>query len=273
VIDLHMHTTASDGRSSPEELVAEARAAGCHTIAITDHDTVAGVVAARAAAVRAGVALIDGIEMTAVEEGTDLHILGYFIDPGHAGLAAFLHRQRERRRERVAVMAERLRAAGAPIDVDAILAVSADSGRAVGRPAVARALVAAGHAADVADAFSRFLSKGGAGHVPRAGASAGDVIAQIRGAGGIASIAHPGKSGRDHLIRPMADAGLQAIEVYHSDHSVADVVRYQALADDLGLVITGGSDYHGPGSGRVDGFGRVGLPPRAFADLRACAGR
>lgn len=267
-----MHTTASDGRSAPEALVVEAVAAGCRTMAITDHDTVAGIAPARAVVSRAGVALVSGIEMTAVADGVDLHILGYFIDTENAALASFLQQQRERRRHRVAAIAERLAASGAPIDVGEILAVSADSGRAVGRPAVARALVAAGHAVDVADAFSRFLSKGGAGHVPRAGASPADVIAQIRNAGGIASMAHPGKSNRDDLILPMVEAGLGAIEVYHSDHSVADVVRYQVMADELDLVVTGGSDYHGPGSGRTDGFGRVGLPPLAFARLRERAG-
>lgn len=268
-----MHTTASDGRSSPEALVAEAAAAGCHTIAVTDHDTVAGLDEVRAAAVGAGLALVDGIEVTAVAESVDLHILGYFIDPSNEALADFLRRQRERRRERVAAMGERLRTAGAPIDVETILSVPAASGRAVGRPAVAQALVAAGHAADISDAFTRYLSIGRPGYVARTGASPAEVIARIHGAGGLASIAHPGKSRRDHLIGPMIDVGLDAIEVYHSDHTVSDVVRYQTMADAFGVLVTGGSDYHGPGSGRTDGFGNVGLPPAAFDRLVARARR
>lgn len=267
-----MHTTASDGRSSPEALIAEVSAAGCTTIALTDHDTVAGVTAARAAARRADVAFVTGIEMTAVAEGVDVHILGYFIDIEDAPLAAFLRAQRERRRERVAAMGEKLRQAGVPIDVEPILAVPVESGRAVGRPAVARALVAAGHAENVGDAFARFLSPGRPGHIPRTGPDPADVIARLRAAGGVSSLAHPGKLRRDHLIEPMVAAGLDALEVYHSDHSVGDVVRYQVMADRHRLLVTGGSDYHGPGSGRTAGLGVVGLPPAAFDRLMAQAG-
>jgi predicted metal-dependent phosphoesterase TrpH len=273
VIDLHLHTTASDGRSTPEALMAEVSAAGCHTVAVTDHDTVAGVLPAREAALRAGLSFITGIEMTAVVDGTDVHILGYFLDVTDAALDEFLRLQRERRRERVAAMADRLRQIGAPVDVAAILAVPADSGRAVGRPAVAQALVAAGHAADIADAFNRFLAEGRPGHLPRVGPGPAEVIARLRAAGGIASLAHPGKLRRDELIQPMIADGLDALEVYHSDHSVGDVVRYQGLADRHGVMVTGGSDYHGPGSGRTTGLGEVGLPPAAFDRLVALAGR
>ena len=267
-----MHTTASDGRSSPEALVDEVWAAGCRTVAVTDHDTVAGVASAREAAARAGLEFITGIEMTAVAEGTDVHILGYFIDITDAPLAEFLRAQRERRRERVSAMGERLVQAGAPVDVDAILAVPADSGRAVGRPAVARALVAAGHAATVADAFNHFLVEGRPGYLPRAGPGPAEVITRLRAAGGLSSLAHPGKLRRDDLIAPMIAAGLDALEVYHSDHTVADVVRYQVMADRHGLLVTGGSDYHGSGSGRTVGLGAVGLPPAAFERLMHRAG-
>jgi len=268
-----MHTTASDGHSSPEALVAEVSAAGCRTIAVTDHDTVAGVPGVREAAVRAGVSFIPGIEVTAVAEGVDVHVLGYFIDITDASLAEFLGAQRERRRDRVVAMGDRLRQAGVPVDVTSILAVPADSGRSVGRPAVAQALVAAGHAEDIADAFTRFLTEGRPGYVPRTGPNPAEVIERLRAAGGVSSLAHPGKLRRDHLIASMIDAGLDAIEVYHSDHTVADIVRYQTLADRHGVVVTGGSDYHGPGSGRVTGLGVVGLPPVAFERLTAHAGR
>lgn len=272
MIDLHTHTTASDGRSSPEALIAEVVAAGCHTIAVTDHDTVAAVAAARDAAGRADVAFVAGIEMTAVADGVDVHILGYFIDIDDTALGAFLRAQRQRRRERVVAMGERLQQVGAPVDVDAILAVPIDSGRAVGRPAVAQALIAAGHAADIADAFTRFLSEGRPGYMARTGPGPADVIARLHAAGGVASLAHPGKLRRDHLIAPMVAAGLDAIEVYHSDHTVGDVVRYQAMADRHGVMVTGGSDYHGPGSGRTAGLGVVGLPPAAFERLAARVG-
>ncbi len=268
-----MHTTASDGRSRPNELVAEVSAAGCRTIAVTDHDTVAGVEAVREAASVAGLAFVPGIEMTAVAEGVDVHILGYFLDVADPALAAFLRVQRQSRRDRVAAMGDRLRAAGAPVDVDRILAVPADSGRSVGRPAVAQALIAAGHAADIPDAFARYLSEGRPGYLARSGPAPADVIALLRAAGGVSSVAHPGKLRRDHLIGPMVAAGLDAIEVYHSDHSVADVVRYQAMVDHHGVMVTGGSDYHGPGSGRTEGLGVVGLPPAAFDRLADYAAR
>lgn len=269
MIDLHMHTTASDGRSTPEALIAEAVKAGCRTIAVTDHDTVAGLAAARSAAERAELDLIDGIEVTAVADGVDLHILGYFIDAAEPSLAAFLRVQRERRRERVIAIGERLRRAGVLIDVDSLLAVPVESGKALGRPAVALSLVTAGHATDIADAFTRYLTEGRPGHVPRTGAPPAEVIEHIRSAGGVSSIAHPGKLRRDHLIGPMIEAGLDAIEVYHPDHTVADVVRYQTMADRTGVAVTGGSDYHGPESGRAAGFGVIGLPPGAFERLSA----
>lgn len=269
MIDLHAHTTASDGRSTPEALVAEAVAAGCSILAVTDHDTVAGIAAARRAAEGAGLRVIDGIEISAVDDGLDMHILGYFVDAGNEPLGAFLRVQRERRLDRVRAIGERLERAGVPVDIEAVLATSADSGRAVGRPAVARALIAAGHAADVSDAFERYLSIGRPGYAPREGAPPADVIAHIRAAGGIASIAHPGKTRRDDLIASLVDAGLGAIEVYHTDHTVSDVVRYQTMADRFGVVVTGGSDYHGPGSGRTEALGFVGLPPAAFDRLVA----
>lgn len=159
MIDLHLHTTASDGRSEPAALVAEAQAAGCRTIAVTDHDTVAGLVAARAAAVSAGLTVINGIEMTAVHARRDVHILGYFLDPTSPSLEAFLVEQRARRRERLGAMAARLADAGAPLDVEKVLAL-APPGKALGRPALAMALVEAGHVASIAEAFDRFLAEG-----------------------------------------------------------------------------------------------------------------
>lgn len=273
MIDLHLHTTASDGRSSPEALIEEASLAGCRVVAVTDHDTVAGIGAARDAAFRAGMTFVSGIEMTAVAEGVDVHILGYFVDVSNASLAVFLRQQRERRRERVQAMGERLEQIGAGIDTAGILAVPADSGRAVGRPAVAQALVAAGHAAGIADAFDRFLAEGRPAYLPRVGPGPADVIGQIHAAGGVSSLAHPGKLTRDHLIAPMVEAGLDALEVYHSDHTVADVVRYQTMTERHGVLATGGSDYHGPGSGRATWLGQVGLPPAAFDRLVAYAGR
>jgi predicted metal-dependent phosphoesterase TrpH len=271
MIDLHMHTTASDGRSSPEALVQEAAAAGCRTIAVTDHDTVASVPAVGAAARAAGLGFVPGIEMTAVDRDRDIHILGYFVDTNDTAFDAFLIEQRALRRVRVTAMAERLASIGAPVDLDDVVAAAAQSGRAIGRPAVAAALVAAGHANDVQDAFDRYLAEGRPGHVPRIGASPVAIVEWIRRVGGFASIAHPGKYGRDDLIQELADAGMAAIEVFHPDHGDADVSRYRTMAEALGLAMTGGSDYHGPGTGRAAALGRVGLREDAFHALMSRA--
>lgn len=271
MIDLHLHTTASDGRSTPEALVAEAAAAGCRTIAVTDHDTTAAVDRVAAAARDAGVAFVAGIEMTAVDRAKDIHILGYGIDTADAELAAFLAEQRVLRRARVVAIAERLSAAGAPIDVDALLTSAASTGRALGRPAIAAALIAAGHVPTVNDAFDRYLAEGRPGFVVRDGAAPAVIAERILRAGGVVSIAHPGKYGRDDLIAPLVDAGMGAIEVFHPDHDRADVERYQAIAASFGLVMTGGSDYHGPGTGRASALGRIGPPPEQLDALMALA--
>ncbi|MEO8482348.1 MAG: PHP domain-containing protein [Acidobacteriota bacterium] len=271
MIDLHMHTTASDGRSTPEALVREAAAAGCRTMAVTDHDTVASVPAVRAAARAAGLGFVPGIEMTAVDGDRDIHILGYFVDTDDADFDAFLVEQRALRRERVTAMAERLASLGAPVDLDDVVAAAALSGRAIGRPAVASALVAAGHARDLQDAFDRYLAEGRPGHVRRTGASPVAIVEWIRRVGGFASIAHPGKYGRDDLIPQLASAGMAAIEVFHPDHPPADVERYRVLASTLGLAMTGGSDYHGPGTVRAPALGRIGLTEDAFQALMSRA--
>jgi predicted metal-dependent phosphoesterase TrpH len=271
VIDLHLHTTASDGSSPPEALVAEAVAAGIETLAVTDHDTVAAVPAVRSAAVRAGVECLAGIEITAVLDGRDVHVLGYFLDIDDAGLGAFLEAQRADRRRRVVEMSERIAALGAPIDLASLVAAGAGRGKAMGRPMVADALVRAGHAADRADAFARFIGEGAPAFIERRGASPADVIARIGEADGLAAIAHPGKQRLDDAIPRMKEAGLAAIEVFHPDHGPADVTRYLALASALDLLVTGGSDYHGPDTSRAAGLGRIGPPPAALAALKARA--
>ena len=273
MIDLHLHTTASDGRSIPEDLVREVQAAGVEVMAVTDHDTVAGLDRASAAAADAGLTFVPGIEITAVIDGRDLHLLGYFINPADPSLGPFLAAQRLERRRRVDAIALRLEQIGAPIDRTRLIAAAeAPTGRAVGRPLVAAALIEAGHARDVADAFDRYLSEGRPAFVTRVGPSPADVLQMIAGAGGLSSFAHPGKFSRDEVIPGLVEAGLSALEVFHPDHSAADVRRYDDMARRAGLLATGGSDYHGPGSGRTGGLGRVGLPPEAYRALVARRG-
>jgi 3',5'-nucleoside bisphosphate phosphatase len=273
MIDLHLHTTASDGRSTPEALVTEARAAGCRTIAVTDHDTVASAALVQALGRAEGLDVIAGIEMTAVDAERDIHILGYFLDIASADLETFLVEQRTRRRARMHQIARRLAELGAPVDLEDAVAAARASGRAIGRPAVAAALVAAGHVASIQEAFDRYLAHGRPAHVRREGASPAEIIGRIRAAGGVASLAHPGKNQRDDLIAPLVQHGLAALEVFHPDHAPDDVARYGAMAADLGLLITGGSDYHGPGSGRTSALGQVTLPDEHFQRLTAYAAR
>jgi predicted metal-dependent phosphoesterase TrpH len=268
MIDLHLHTTASDGRSTPERLIARVASRGIRICAITDHDTVAALERARGAGERFGVRVVAGIEITAVTNGADVHMLGYFFDPAHEELVRFLAAQRDDRRRRVFEMLDRLEGLGIVLPREPIFAKSRKvAGKAIGRPAIARALVAHGHARDVNDAFERFLAIGRPAFIPRRGASPADVVHLIARAGGVSSFAHPGKLGLDDHLAPLAAAGLTAIEVFHPDHDAAAVEKYGAIARSLGLAVSGGSDYHGQTSSRVDSLGQVTLPAEAFEEL------
>ena len=248
MIDLHLHTTASDGRLRPLALVALAAEVGLRVVSVTDHDTVAGLAEAREAADAHGIRLVNGIEITAVDCGRDVHVLGYFFDAADADLARFLEAQRAARIERVREIAVRLQALDCAIDVEALLAATPSaSGRSVGRPLVADALVAAGHAVDRRDAFDRLLGDDRPAFVPRCGPDVARVVEAIAKAGGVASLAHPGLVGVDDRIPGYAASGLPAIEVRHRDHTPSDEARYRRLAGDAR-------------SGRV---GRLGLPWRA----------
>ena len=270
MFDLHLHTTASDGDFAPVDVVRKARAAGLRTIAITDHDTVAGVGEAQQCGDAVGMRVIAGIEVSAVHSGRDVHVLGYFVNPAHPPLLKFLQDQRADRVDRVREIARRLTAMGKPIDHEALLAsYLTRTDRTVGRPAVARALVAAGHVPTVAAAFETLIGSGGPAFVPRRSASTEVVVSLVHAAGGVASLAHPGLLRRDDLIPPIAEAGLDALEVYHSDHTPWDVERYRRLAATLRLAISGGSDFHGERRHGQSRLGRITLPADEFERLAA----
>jgi 3',5'-nucleoside bisphosphate phosphatase len=267
MIDLHLHTTASDGRLTAAELVESAAAAGLRAMAATDHDTTAAVDDVGALARARGIDAISGIEITAIDDGRDVHVLGYFIEPRHSGLSAFLANQRAARVARVEAIGQRLASLGVPIDLDSLLAESRQqSGRSIGRPQVARAIVQAGHVSDTREAFDRWLGQGLPAFVPRQGADSERVIAIIHEARGIASIAHPGKSVTDERIRILRDKGLDALEAFHPDHDGALVQHYVSVAGSLGLLMTGGSDFHGdPSHGSP--LGAVTLPEAEWQRL------
>lgn len=272
MIDLHLHTTASDGLLSPSTLVERAAAAGITVLSITDHDTLGGFAEASAAARSAGVRLVPGIEISAVEQDRDVHVLGYFIDPDSEPLAGFLRAQRADRVRRVREIGARLREHGCAIDVEPLIARAAAQGKSVGRPAIADALVARGDVRDRDDAFARLLGRGRPAFVPRQGVGGAGVIEVIHAAGGIASLAHPGVLDHDDLIPALAAAGLDALEVWHSDHAPEQAAHYSAMAERIGLARSGGSDYHGDGVHRACRIGAVALPAAEFARLEARAG-
>ena len=244
--DLHMHTTASDGRCTPRELVDRVAAAGITIMAVTDHDTTASVDEVRALAQSRGIEAHTGIEITAVEDGRDIHVLGYFLNPAEPRLVEFLRVQRETRLKRVHTIAARLAELGMPIDLQALLdEAQRNLGRSIGRPQIARALQRAGHVADSREAFDRFLGHGGPAFVSRPGSPPEVVIGIIHRAGGVASLAHPERTRIDSRIEALAVAGLDALEVYHSDQDKVAIDHYHRMASGLGLLMTGGSDFHG----------------------------
>ncbi len=269
MIDLHLHTTASDGLATPFELVAQAAAAGLTVMAVTDHDTTAAVREAQGFARDRGIDVIPGIEITAVDAGRDVHMLGYFFDVEDGAFATFLAAQRQARLARVEAIGARLASLGRPIAIEPMLALATlQPGRAVGRPQIARAMIAAGHVRDLPEAFDQWLGDGKPGFVPRVGPTPETVIDVVHAAGGLVSLAHPGRTKIDPRIPSLRDAGLDAIEVYHCDHPPALSAAYAALARDLGLLVSGGSDYHGDATHGLTP-GAVTLPADAWDRLRA----
>jgi predicted metal-dependent phosphoesterase TrpH len=272
MIDLHMHSTASDGRNPPADVVARAAAAAVTVLALTDHDTVAGCATAEAACAAAGIAFVNGIEITAMKAGGDVHILGYFLDRESDALLQFLARQRRRRVDRIREMVARLAAHGIHLDAEAIVQPAIDDpSTAAGRPWIARALIDAGVVRDTIEAFERWLTPGRPAYVPREAAPPAEVFERIHAAGGVASLAHPVRVGHDDWIHEFARDGLDALEAYHSDQSVDDTRHYLQLARDLNLAISGGSDYHGDPAHGPAAPGAVSLPEAEFDRLRARA--
>jgi predicted metal-dependent phosphoesterase TrpH len=268
LIDLHTHTTESDGRCAPAELVARALASGVDVLAVTDHDTVSGCEAAAAACTASGIEFVPGIEITAARGRGDVHVLGYFIDVTSPPLNEFLKAQRLARVDRVRQMLARLADLGIALDEEKILRPALeDPRRAAGRPWIARALVAGGHVKSVNEAFDRWLSHGRPAFIPRCGASPAEVIARIHGAGGVAALAHPLLVRHDEWIEGFVADGLDALEAYHSEHDAATTSHYLTMARSMGIAVSGGSDFHGDDSHGPPHPGAVSLPSEAYEQL------
>jgi predicted metal-dependent phosphoesterase TrpH len=242
--DLHCHSTASDGRLAPAEVVRLAAGRGVRTLALTDHDTTDGLGQAVATAARVpGFRLVPGVELACDLPGTELHMLGLFIDPAHAGLQARLRQMRDGRVERAQRMTAVLAREGVPVRWERVEAIAGEA--SVGRPHVARALLEAGHVATIEEAFDRFLGFGKPAYVERERLEPEEGMALIRGAGGVPVFAHPPFS-KNHvaLAERLAGGGLWGLEVYYRHYPPEQVAALRALADRLGLVPTGGSDFH-----------------------------
>jgi predicted metal-dependent phosphoesterase TrpH len=266
-IDLHTHSCFSDGALAPEALIQRAVERGLTAIAITDHDSVEALPFARAAAPPA-LEIVPGIELSSSRSGLDLHVLGYYLDPDHPRLVEQLLRFREARRARAIAIAERLERLGASVDVGSVLA-GAEPG-VIGRPHLAAALVEAGHVESLDEAFRRYLGPQGEAYVPRPAFRPDEAIGLIHDAGGVAVLAHPGGAVPDAVIETLAADGLDGIEVWHPQHAAPAVRRLQAMASRLGLLTTGGSDFHGPG--RSWDLGDIPVPIEALAALKRAAG-
>ena len=245
-VDLHMHSTASDGAASPRELVIAAAAAGLGAIALTDHDTVDGLDEARRAGADLGVDVIAGVELSAFENDRETHLLGLHLSD-LAAIETSLETFRAARRTRAERIVAALNALGVPVTLAAVM-VEAGTG-AIGRPHIARALIAGGWVRDTREAFDRYLGFGKPAFIPKHVLGLADAIRLVHAAGGLAVLAHPGGSGVRTWLELLAGLGLDGVEVRHPGHSAEDIARLGALADHLGLVPSGGSDWHGATSG------------------------
>lgn len=245
-VDLHTHSTASDGVLPPEQVIEAAQRCGLAAIALTDHDTINGVSAARETGERLGVRVIAGVELSAFDDGHEVHLLGLHLSQLDA-LEKRLSELRSLRYTRAQLIVEKLNSLGVEVTLDEVLQQA--NGGAVGRPHVARAMIARGVVHDFRDAFVRYLGAAGSAFVPKARLSVSDAIAIAHEAGALAIWAHPGDGGRRDRLEPLIAAGLDGIEVRHPSHSAEDVKRLQALADFFGLVQSGGSDWHGASDG------------------------
>jgi len=263
-IDLHLHSTASDGSYPPETVVALAEENGVGTMALTDHDSLDGLPPAEERAKSAGIRLLPGVELSVSEEGFDVHLLAYGFDPEDKALVAAIAKYRRSRRDRAGKILSRLKGLGIRIQLEQVESIA--QGGALGRPHVAEALMQNGHVDTFHEAFQRFLGHHAPAYVPKDTVTLEEAVRVVREAGGVTVLAHPGTLNRDHWIPKWAARGLDGIEVWHSKHSAGDVARYQALARVHGLLMTGGSDYHGERTPDVT-IGSVPVPETILGPL------
>ncbi|MCA8916060.1 MAG: PHP domain-containing protein [Planctomycetes bacterium] len=264
LIDLHSHSTRSDGAFAPARLFEEAAARGVHTLALTDHDTTAGLDEAEAAAAEHGVDFVPGVEITCECAGTEVHLLGLGIDRLNSVLKRLCNDVQQRRQKRFFEMVEKLRAHGVPLSTEGV-----EDGVSLARPYLARMLIQQGKVASYQEAFARYLRKGCPGFVEHSTIKIKTAIEAIQAAGGVAVIAHPGlyRNG-DEVVFEARKEGLDGIECHHSDHNHDVSQHYVSIARKLEMLVSGGADFHGPEHARSKFFGKRGCPPADFERMK-----
>jgi predicted metal-dependent phosphoesterase TrpH len=272
MIDLHAHTRASDGQYAPSELVVNAHHAGLRVLAVTDHDTIAGLAEALEAGAAAGLEVVPGIELSAFVHGREAHILGHFVDPEEQQLCRFAEFLREHRVARTRRMVARLAELGVETPFDEVVAMS--GGKNLGRPHVARVMIARGYVGSIKEAFDRYIGVGKPAYVERYELGSDEAISLIDRAGGCATLAHAFASGLDRIdVATLKEQGLAGLEVEHPDHDAEARRRAAALAREFDLVPTCGSDYHGELIAPERRLGSTTMPPAEFLRLRKRARR
>ena len=266
LIDLHLHTLYSDGVSTPEQVAEEAQKMNLAAIALTDHDTIEGCARLAKACSERDIEFIPGTELSTDIEGHEMHLLGYYLDTGNDELIRETTRYQLNRTNRVHGLIEQLNTIGINLHADQVFDLA--KCKAPGRPHVARALVKHGFCGTMDEAFTRYLRKSAPGWVPKVNVDFAEGIRVIHEAGGLAVMAHPGLNKIDHLIPRMVEAGLDGIECWHTKHPKSTAKRYREMAARLGLLITGGSDCHGPSTGRHPLIGTVHVPYRILDEMK-----
>lgn len=251
--DLHLHSSASDGQLTPGALMRRARARGLDLVALTDHDSAAGVFFARREA-PPGLRVVSGIEISARHRGAEIHMLGYGFDTEHPRVAEYQAGAARRREDRMERMVARLEALGLPVSMDEVRHEAGSEVRSLGRPHLARALVRRGHVRSMGEAFHLYLANGGPAFVETAFPSAAEAIAIIADAGGVAVWAHPPAAEVEVWLDELVEAGLQGVEAFRPDTLPLDAALMRERARERGLLLTGGSDWHGPGRSELGAF-------------------
>lgn len=250
-VDLHVHTTHSDGVLTPTEVVKLAEEKGLAAIAVTDHDILSGIAEAKQAAQTSTIEIVPGIEISTLWKDTEIHLLGYLIDADNKELTATLRNQRNVRDVRNKQMIARLASLGIPITEQEVAARKQDPDTNIGRPHIAEVLIAKGIVSSLTEAFDKYLGKTGVAYVTPERISPMEAIRIVRVSGGVPVLAHPGLYQRDELIPLLVEAGIRGIEVDHPDHTDADREKYAQMAKGFGLLATAGSDFHGKRNGQM----------------------